>query len=124
MKKLAVIALALVMALGLAACGSKKAWPDGDTTIICPFSAGGAMDTSARLTAEFLAKQLGVNVEVSNVTGGGKLRLDYKGNLKLTKLTVDGQPLVGEVSAALYPDLVCGPGTALVTPKGLAIILR
>ncbi len=59
-----------------------------------------------------------------NVTGGGKLRLDYKGNLKLTKLTVDGQPLVGEVSAALYPDLVCGPGTALVTPKGLAIILR
>ena len=58
-----------------------------------------------------------------NVTGG-KLRLDYKGCLKLSKIKVDGQSLVGEVSAALYPDLVCGPGTALVTPKGTLMIFR
>lgn len=58
-----------------------------------------------------------------NVTGG-KLRLDYKGCLKLSKIKVDGQSLVGEVSAALYPNLVCGPGTALVTPKGTLMIFR
>ena len=62
------------------------------------------------------------NTEI-NVTGG-KLRLDYKGCLKLSKIKVGGQPLVGEVSAALYPDLVCGPGTALVTPKGTLMIFR
>ena len=71
MKKFAAIALVLIMALGLVACGSKKEWPSGDITIICPFAAGGAMDTSARLVAEFLGPKLGVNVTVSNVEGGG-----------------------------------------------------
>ena len=105
MKKLAVIALALVMALGLAACGSKKAWPDGDITIICPFSAGGAMDTSARLTAEFLAKQLGVNVEVSNVTGGG----NWTGYAQVINAKGDGYTLgfsnyPGQVGGYLNPN--------------------
>ena len=105
MKKLAVIALALVMALGLAACGSKKAWPDGDITIICPFSAGGAMDTSARLTAEFLAKQLGVNVKVSNVTGGG----NWTGYAQVINAKGDGYTLgfsnyPGQVGGYLNPN--------------------
>ena len=72
MKKFAALALAVLLALSLVACGGKKQeWPTGDITIICPFAAGGAMDRSARLVAEFLGPKLGVNVTVSNVEGGG-----------------------------------------------------
>ena len=88
MKKLVAILLSLAMVLSLAACGSKtpasteapkpgestaapKAeWPKGNIDIIVPFKAGGAMDLSARLTADYLKKYLNVEVTVQNVEGG------------------------------------------------------
>ena len=132
MKKLAAIALVLVMALGLAACGGSKKWPDGDITIICPFGAGGAMDRSARLTAKYLAKQLGVNVEVSNVTGGG----NWIGYGQVIEAKGDGYTLgfsnyPGQVGGYLNPgnnikytyksftniaDIVHDPGIIVVLP--------
>ena len=88
MKKLVAILLSLAMVLSLAACGSKTpasteapkpgestaapqaAWPKGNIDIIVPFKAGGAMDLSARLTADYLKKYLNVEVTVQNVEGG------------------------------------------------------
>ena len=83
-----------VLALGLAGCGSaasssnapssnnattttlsmsasaKKLFPDG-LTILVGFGTGGAVDTGARLIAPVLSKELGVNVVVQNMVGGG-----------------------------------------------------
>lgn len=46
------------------------AWPDKPITIIVPWGAGGNTDTVARLVAQGLQKELGVNVNVINRTGG------------------------------------------------------
>lgn len=46
------------------------AWPDKPITIIVPWGAGGNTDTVARLVAQGLQKELGVNVNVVNRTGG------------------------------------------------------
>jgi hypothetical protein len=59
-----------------------------------------------------------------NVTGGGKLRLDYNGCLPLAKVKVNGVSLTGDISAAKYPDLICGPGRAYVKVKGFVMGLR
>ncbi len=58
MKKLVALLLAALMVFSLAACGSKDdgKWPKGDISIVVPFKAGGAMDLSARLTAQYLKK--------------------------------------------------------------------
>jgi hypothetical protein len=58
------------------------------------------------------------------VSGGGKLRLDFTGCLNLAKVKVNGTVLSGEISAAKYPRLVCGPGTVYVKPKGFVLICR
>ena len=44
---------------------------DKDVTILVPFAAGGAVDVRARIVAETLKENLGVNVTVENLTGGG-----------------------------------------------------
>ena len=58
------------------------------------------------------------------VSDGGKLRLDYNGCLDLAKVKVNGRSLTGEISAARYPDFVCGPGRAFVETKGFVMTLR
>ena len=59
-----------------------------------------------------------------NVSGGGKLRLDYNGCLNLGRLKVNGKSLMGEVSAEKYPDYISGPGRALVKQRGLVLMYR
>lgn len=58
------------------------------------------------------------------VSGGGKLRLDYNGCLDLAGVNVNGMKLKGEVSAATFPDYVCGPGRVFVKPKGFIVIFK
>lgn len=55
----------------LVACGPAfAAWPEKPITVIVPWGAGGNTDTVARLVAQGLQKELGVNVNVVNRTGG------------------------------------------------------
>ena len=57
--------------------GAAKEWespedfPNGNITLVCPFSAGGGTDIGARNMATALTKELGVNVVVENQTGSG-----------------------------------------------------
>ncbi len=51
-------------------CSAFAAWPEKPITIIVPWGAGGNTDTVARLVAQGLQKELGVNVNVINRTGG------------------------------------------------------
>lgn len=54
----------------LFASSAFAAWPEKPITIIVPWGAGGNTDTVARLVAKGLQKELGVNVNVVNRTGG------------------------------------------------------
>jgi tripartite-type tricarboxylate transporter receptor subunit TctC len=65
---LAMFALAAPFACGTAA---QAAYPDKPIRMIVPFAAGGGADTVARLFAEKLAKELGVQFIVENRTGAG-----------------------------------------------------
>jgi len=49
---------------------ASAAWPEKPISIIVPWGAGGNTDTVARLVAEGLQHELGVNVNVINRTGG------------------------------------------------------
>ena len=82
MKRVVAMLLAVVMALGLAACGSKKSgddsgkeeksnYPEKQITLICPLAAGGGSDTISRLFAAAMEKELGVSVVVENKPGAG-----------------------------------------------------
>ena len=73
MKKLMIASLVLLMALsGLFATGQQdvSAFPEKPITVICPWSAGGGTDRTARFVAEQLSEVLGEPVQVSNQTGG------------------------------------------------------
>ena len=99
MKKLISVLMAFVLMLALVACGGnnktsstnaetnapqttqaqsestktpeKEEWvPKGPITLVIGFSAGGGTDIGARVLVPFLEKELGVTVNVENVTGG------------------------------------------------------
>ena len=65
-----VTALCLVIA-GLNPAMAAKKFPKKPITIICPWSAGGGTDRTARFISEKLSGILGVPVNVVNKTGGG-----------------------------------------------------
>lgn len=112
MKKFFALALTLVMALTLAACGGggeeqapgaeeqtpveepKLDYPKSNITCIIPYGAGGTMDTLSRALFESIPDGLvpsGVNFVVENVAGGGGLVGTEQG---LTK-KADGYTIVG-----------------------------
>ncbi len=89
MKKLLSLVLALAMALSITACGGEttpdtpapdgsgepvqaEAWrPSGSVDLIVASSAGGAMDSAARLFAKLAEDICGVKMNVVNNTNGG-----------------------------------------------------
>lgn len=75
-------------------------WPKGNITLICPFKAGGGMDTASRLIAQFLEKDLGVTVTVNNVEGGNS----WTGWMQVNAAKPDGYTL----GFANYPAQVGG----------------
>jgi len=68
---IAATALAASLALANGARAADPAWPDRPLHIIVPYSAGGAVDTLARLTGKALSSRLGQSVIVENKPGGG-----------------------------------------------------
>jgi tripartite-type tricarboxylate transporter receptor subunit TctC len=65
---------ALTLSAALTAGGSSafaQTFPSRTLTILVPFAAGGAADSTGRIMAEGLAKVLGQNVIVENVGGAG-----------------------------------------------------
>ena len=46
-------------------------FPKGPVELVVPWKAGGGTDRSARIFAPFLAEELGVPVNVVNISGGG-----------------------------------------------------
>ncbi len=61
----------LAGAVGLMATNAAVAFPDRPIRMIVPFGAGGLTDTAARVTAEHLSEELGVDIVIVNRGGGG-----------------------------------------------------
>ncbi len=72
MKKTMLILLVLSIVLGniYAAAQAEEQFPTKPLTIVCPWSAGGGTDRTARFVAEQLSAELGQPVNVVNKTGG------------------------------------------------------
>lgn len=81
--------LSLIASALLVSSTAMAAWPDKPIQIIVPWGAGGNTDTVARLVAEGLQEQLGVNVNVINRTGGAGV----VGHDAMAKAKADGYTL-------------------------------
>ncbi len=81
--------LSLITTALLTSTGAMAAWPEKPIQIIVPWGAGGNTDTVARLVAEGLQEQLGVNVNVINRTGGAGV----VGHDAMAKAKADGYTL-------------------------------
>jgi tripartite-type tricarboxylate transporter receptor subunit TctC len=69
-RRTATLALAASIMAGIS-CAHAQTFPNRTLTILVPFAAGGAADTTGRIMAEGLGKVLGQNVIVENVGGAG-----------------------------------------------------
>ena len=71
MKKLIALVLALMLVVSLGTCAfAETDWPNGKTVqMIIPFGAGGDTDLHCRVLTEMVAKELGVDIVCTNVTG-------------------------------------------------------
>lgn len=66
-------ALTVIAALGVA-CDDEPDFPKRDVEWFVGFAAGGGFDTASRLIADKMSEELGVNVVVRNIEGGGGRR--------------------------------------------------
>ena len=98
------IAIAMAFALLAASLASAQPFPSRPITMVVPVSAGGAMDTIARIVAEGMRASLGQPVIIENVTGAsGSI-----GAGRVARATPDGDTIIygalvtHVVNAAVY----------------------
>lgn len=107
MKACPIFSLLLCAVLSGAPMAHAAEYPSGPIVIISPYAPGDAVDNTARVFADNLAKELDTNVVVQNVTGGSGV-IGMKNALKANP---DGQTLVMAVAGALInAPLTIKPG--------------
>ena len=118
----------LLAALALAGCASEKKFPDGPILLVCPWAAGGGSDRVARQVATLLERDLGVPVNVVNVTGGDGVTGHSRGALArpdghtMTLITVEITTLHWrQMTNISYRDFA---PVALVNRDAAAIFVR
>jgi len=88
-----------------------QAWPAKPIKLVVPYAPGGTTDVVARVSGEYLARQLGQNIVVENRPGKGATI----GTSQVAKAAPDGYTLLMSnvaamaVSPALYGDLDYDP---------------
>lgn len=109
----AVLAAAFICSAGQSADTSK--WPYGHTiNITLGYGAGGDSDVSTRYMAEYLSKELGVDVPVTNVMGGNATiameevieKNDPYTFLVINTVSLNGNTITG-LSDRTYKDMDC-----------------
>jgi tripartite-type tricarboxylate transporter receptor subunit TctC len=89
------VLLAVVLLSAAAGCRASDRFPDGPILLVCPWAAGGGTDRIARQIAALLEQDLGVPINVVNVTGGDGVTGHSRGALSradghtLTLVTVE-----------------------------------
>jgi len=93
MKKLLALALALVvLTTALFANGqSEQNWPTRNINLVVPYGAGGTTDLTARSIANGMAKELGVQINITNTPGAS----GATGTMSVLNAPVDGYTLLG-----------------------------
>jgi tripartite-type tricarboxylate transporter receptor subunit TctC len=110
--------------------GEAEAYPEGDITIVVPFSAGGPTDTVTRLVAEPMAAELGGTIVVQNVEGaGGTVAAGEVANANPDGYTVLMHHIGMSTAPSLYADLPFDPledfkTIGLVTEVPMTIVAR
>ena len=66
-----VLLLLAIFPIGFSGCRKQADYPSHPITLVCPWAVGGGTDRISRLVALYLEQDLGVRVNVVNVTGGG-----------------------------------------------------
>ncbi len=130
MKKLfASIAAAATLGLATGATWAQD-YPQRPITIVVPFSAGGPTDTVTRLIAEPMAKALGGEIVIQNVTGaGGTVAAGQVANAEADGYTVLMHHIGMSTAPTLYANLPYDPvegfeQIGLVTEVPMTIIGR
>lgn len=117
------ICLALALAMGaIPAASMADTYPSKPIRFIVPFSAGGQLDYVARLIAEPLSRELGQNVIVENISGGG----GNVGGMKAANAAPDGYTLLEyggnfPIAKHLAPDLAFDPIGSFELVSGISI---
>ena len=65
------VTLAIIFSAACSGNAFAQSFPDRPLTLIVPFAAGGAADTTGRIMADAMAKHLGQTIIVENVAGAG-----------------------------------------------------
>src|SRR5688572_12100910 len=113
------IALAGLLALGLAGPAVAQSFPTKPIALIVPFAAGGPSDVIARLLADHMGRTLSQQVVVENVAGAG----GTAGAKRLASADPDGYTLlIHHLALAAAPSLYGNLGYDTLTafaPVGL-----
>lgn len=127
MKKFLALMLAMIMALSLVACGGAKDFPSKQVNVVCPYGAGGASDTLARLFAAGMEKELGTSFIVENKTGGGgAVGFEAGMNAKadgytVTYLSFEITTIEAMAGSAASPDDFIMLGSVMKIPPVIAV---
>ena len=129
MKKLVSAALAAAMCVSLATASASSADFPGkkSITIVCPYAAGGASDTTSRIFASELEKAIGTTVMVQNTTGAsGAIGLETVRNSKPDGYTIAYMPVESTMLSSLgYTDLTTDDfrfiGRAMTIPAAITV---
>lgn len=123
--------IAAAAALGLATGATwAQDYPQRPITFVVPFSAGGPTDTVTRLIAEPMAKALGGEIVIQNVTGaGGTVAAGQVANAEADGYTVLMHHIGMSTAPTLYANLPYDPVESfeqigLVTEVPMTIIGR
>jgi tripartite-type tricarboxylate transporter receptor subunit TctC len=101
------IAVAALLALGLAPAASAQSFPTKPITLIVPFAAGGPSDVIARLIGDYMGRTLGQQVVVENIAGAG----GTAGAKRLVASDPDGYTLlIHHLALAAAPSLYANLG--------------
>lgn len=127
MKKFLALMLAMVMALSLVACGGGAEYPSKQINVVCPYGAGGASDTLARLFAAGMEKEMGTSFIVENKTGGGgAVGFEAGMNAKadgytVTYLSFEITTIEAMAGSAASPDDFIMLGSVMKIPPVIAV---
>lgn len=124
MKKFALLVLALIVAFSSAAFAE---FPEKQITVVCPYGAGGASDTTSRIFASMLQQVAGVPVIVDNRTGSnGAVGMTYSAQAAPDGYTIAYMPVesvfnklegIGDVTTDNFKFL----GLAMTIPAAITV---
>lgn len=124
MKKVFALTLALMMLLASTALAE---YPDKQITVVCPYSPGGASDTTSRIYASMLQQVAGVPVIVDNRTGSnGAVGLAYGAQADPDGYTITYMPVESVIDKSLgYGDVTTDNfafiGRAMTIPAAITV---